>query len=394
MSHGRLRVVGYRYHPAVGGAENLARRLIREIGDRLSIDVVALATSNRSDWLPMLIDGDRRDEERYVVDGRPVRALGRWPDAVRRRLRGLAPFYHLPGGPAPSMMGRILGPVLASAVSGVDIVHNVFMGREAFSLGLMLAAQAQGIPFVFTPLVHQRPFGWSSPAFRQLYHESDAVIALTHAEGDWLIRRGARPERLSVIGAGPLNDPNASPDAARRLLGDEKIVLFLGQLHRYKGFEAVADAARRLSQRRDVRFVFVGPDVRGHAERLRQRDGNVTYLAAVDDDLRNSLLQACALLCVPSARESFGLVLVEAWSCAKPVIGGPAAATRELIDEGIDGWSVPQDPALIANRIIELLDNPMRAERMGTEGKRKVDGQFSWRTIADAHLEVYSRLLK
>jgi glycosyltransferase involved in cell wall biosynthesis len=197
-----------------------------------------------------------------------------------------------------------------------------------------------------------------------------------------------------VIGGGPLNDPGASAAPARQLVGDARIVLFLGQLHRYKGFAALLAAAQRLADRRDVRFVFAGPDVRGHSRQFAGGGPNVTYLASVDDDLRNSLLQACTVLCVPSARESFGLVLLEAWNCGKPVIGGPAAATLELIDDGVDGWSVPQDPAILARRLAQLLDDPALAQQMGLNGKRKVDDRFSWQAIANAHLALYSRLLK
>lgn len=389
-----LRVTGYRYSPAVGGAENLARRLIREINDRMSVDVITLATHNRSDWLRMLIDGDQPSEGPYLVDGRSVRALPPWPQEVRRGLRLLALLYHVPASPAPTLMARMLAPHLADAVHGADVIHNVFMGREAFSLGLLLAAHRARMPFVFTPLRHARPFGWSSPAFRELYHRSDAVIALTRSEAQWLVEHGARRETVSVIGAGPLNDPDVSAQPARQVVGDAKIVLFLGQLHAYKGFEALLGAARRLDHRRDVRFVFAGPDVRGHARRFARSAANVLYLPSVDDRLRNSLLQACTVLCVPSSRESFGLVLVEAWNCAKPVIGGPAPATREIIDDGVDGWSVPQDPAVIARRISQLLDDPALAEQMGIKGKEKVTRFFSWPAIADAHLAVYSRLLQ
>jgi glycosyltransferase involved in cell wall biosynthesis len=389
-----LRMVGFRYYPAVGGAENLARRLIRELGDRMTVDIVTLATRNRSDWLRTLIDGDRAAEEGYEVDGRPVRALGPWPEDVRRDLRLLAPTYHVPFGPAPSLMGRRLAPALADVATGADIIHNVFMGREAFSLGLLLAAARARTPFVFTPLRHARPFGWSSPAFRELYRRSDAVIALTGSEAQWLIDHGARRDTVSVIGGGPLNDPDASAAPALKVVGDARIVLFLGQLHSYKGFETLLAAAQRLADRRDVRFVFAGPDVRGHARQFAKAGSNVVYLSSVDDDMRNSLLKACSVLCVPSARESFGLVLLEAWSCGKPVIGGPAAATRELIDDGVDGWSVPQDPAILARRLTQLLDDPALAQQMGLRGKRKVDEQFSWKAIANAHLALYSRLLK
>lgn len=389
-----LRMVGYRYYPAVGGAENLARRLVRELGDRVTVDIVTLATHNRSDWLRMLIDGDRVADERYEVDGRPVRALGPWPSDVRRDLRLLAPLYHVPSGPAPNLMGSRLAPALAAVAAGTDLIHNVFMGREAFSLGLLLAAARASTPFVFTPLRHARLFGWSSPAFRELYRRSDAVIALTRSEAQWLIDHGARPDTVSVIGGGPLNDPDAPAAPARQLVGGARIVLFLGQLHDYKGFAALLSVAERLADRRDVRFVFAGPDVRGHARQFDGAGSNVSYLPSVDDDMRNSLLQACTVLCVPSARESFGLVLLEAWNCGKPVIGGPAAATRELIDDGIDGWSVPQDPAILAQRLSQLLDDPALARQMGLSGKRKVDERFSWQAIANAHLALYSRLLK
>ncbi|MEA2634871.1 MAG: hypothetical protein QOH92_1638 [Chloroflexota bacterium] len=389
-----VRVVGFRYHPAIGGAEHLARRLIREIGDRMRVDITTVVTDNRSDWLRLLVDGVRDVEEHYEVDGREVRALARWAPELRQRLRRLVPLYHLPRSFAPTRMGTLLAEPLESVPASAALVHNIFMGREAFSLGLMIATQRAGRPFVFTPLRHERPFGWSSPAFQQLYLESDAVIALTRTEADWLIAHGARRERVSVIGAGPLSDANASAEAARRLLGEGAIVLFLGQLHSYKGFETVLRAAEAMRDRRGVRFVFAGPDIRRHARQFAKAPTNVTYLGAVDDAMRDSLLQACTVLCVPSSRESFGLVIVEGWNAGKPVIGGPAAATRELIEDGIDGWSLPQQPGALVERLTQLLDDPTLARRMGAAGKKKVEQRFSWPAIADAHLAVYSRLVR
>jgi glycosyltransferase involved in cell wall biosynthesis len=388
----KLRLAAFRYFPAIGGAEHLARRLLQEIGGRVEADVLTLLTSNRSDWLRVMIEGVRDHDEHYEVDGRPVRALARWPAPVRRHLRRLAPLYHVPGSPVPTLMGRALAPGLADAVPQTGLIHNIFMGREPFSLALMLAAHRSGRPFVFTPLRHQRPFGWSSPAFRELYRRADVVIALTRTEAAWLIAHGARPATVEVIGAGPLSDPTVTPDRARAVVGPGRIVLFLGQLHDYKGFASVLAAARRFRHLPDVRFVFAGPDVRGHARRFENAGPNIRYLSAVDDALRDSLLQACTVLCVPSSRESFGLVLVEAWNCGKPVIGGPAPATRELIDEGIDGWSVRQEPTLVADRLGRLLGSPELAARMGASGKAKVERQFSWKAIADAHLAIYSRL--
>lgn len=388
-------MVGFRWAPAIGGAENHNRRMLRQLGARIDADVVTLATSNRTDWLKMLIDGERDAPLAYEVDGRPVTALPRWPAGVRRRLWLLAPFYHLPASPAPSMMGRLLAPHLGSVTAGAGIVHNVFMGREAFSLGAMLAAKTAGLPFVFTALRHERPLGWNSPAFHTLYGSSDATIALTHGEAAWLESQGAPRDRINVIGIGPMNDPEESPTRAfEALSGTPRIVLYLGQLHRYKGFQALLGAARRLDSLRDVLFVFAGPDVRGNSREFEGAGSNVRWLGAVDDTLRDSLLRACTVLCVPSSRESFGGVIVEAWSCGKPVVGGPAAATSELIEDGVDGWTVPQDPQAIANRLTRLIDNPGLADQMGARGREKVMRSYSWEAIANAHLDVYRRVLQ
>jgi glycosyltransferase involved in cell wall biosynthesis len=291
-------------------------------------------------------------------------------------------------------MGAILSRRLEDAVRPAGVIHNVFMGREAFSLGLMLAAHRAGRPFVFTPLRHQRLLGWSSPAFRTLYRSADALVALSVAESDWLVAHGAPRERIHVVGIGPLCNREASPDAARRLFGTQKVVLFLGQLHDYKGFRVLLEAGQRLGGRTDFHLVFAGPDVRGHARAFRSAGPRVTYLAAVDDALRDSLLQACTVLCVPSSRESFGGALVDAWQCGKPVIGGPAAATRELIEDGVDGWAVPQDPARIAQCLERLLDDEALGIRMGSHGRRKVETRFNWKTIADAHLDIYAGVVR
>jgi glycosyltransferase involved in cell wall biosynthesis len=389
----RLNLVGYRYSPAVGGAENYARRLLRELGGEVDARVVTVLTENRADWLRSLIEGERDQPEEYEVDGRPVLALARWPAAVRGRLRALAPGYHLPGSPVPAWMGALLQPHLRSAVEGAQVVHNVFMAREAFSIGLLEATRRAGGRFVFTPLRHRRPLGWSSPAFRRLYREADALIALTEGEKRWLVGKGARADRVHVIGLGPQNDPGASPEAGRRIAGDRPFVLFLGQLHAYKGYQALLGAVPLLADL-DVDFLFAGPDVRGHARVFSEARPNVRFLGTVNQADRDSLLAACAVLCVPSARESFGSVVIEAWATGRPVIGGPAEATRELIEDGVDGYTVAQQPAAIAARLRELLEDPALADRLGQAGRRKVEDRFQWPAIARAHLEVYRSVLE
>ena len=148
----RITFAAFRYSPAIGGAENYLRRLLHELRGSIDADVLTLVTDQRTDWLRAMIDGDRNSPRRYEVDGREVVALGRWPASTRQALWALAPAYHLPASPAPWRMGTMLAPSLQPHLARANLVHNVFMGREAFSAGLLIATRKAGVPFVFTPL--------------------------------------------------------------------------------------------------------------------------------------------------------------------------------------------------------------------------------------------------
>ncbi|TMG17130.1 MAG: glycosyltransferase family 4 protein, partial [Chloroflexi bacterium] len=65
---------------------------------------------------------------------------------------------------------------------------------------------------------------------------------------------------------------------------------------------------------------------------------------------------------------------------------------KELIDDGVDGWTVPQDPTAIADRLTTLLDDSGLRARMGEQGRRKVETRFSWASIASSYLELYAEL--
>jgi glycosyltransferase involved in cell wall biosynthesis len=357
----------------------------------MAAEVLTLCASNRTDWLRVMASGERDGVEVYEVDGRPVTALARWPAHLRAGLRLLSPAYHAPGGPVPTLMARLLEKEVGRALQPPAIVHNVFIGREPFSLALMDAAHARGQPFVFTPLRHQRPFGWNSPAFRRIYRDADAVVGLTRTEADWLGRQGARRDRLHVAGLGPSNDAAAAPYLARAHLGWEgPYVLFLGQLHSYKGYQALLAAAGRMRDLRDLLFVFAGPDVRGNAAAFRGSEPNVRYIGTVDEELRDSLLAGCLALCSPSSRESFGATVVEAWNCGRPVLVGPAAASRELVSDGVDGYLVGQEPALIEARVRELHRDPALAGELGRRGREKMLRHYSWEAIGEAHRRIYA----
>jgi glycosyltransferase involved in cell wall biosynthesis len=117
-------------------------------------------------------------------------------------------------------------------------------------------------------------------------------------------------------------------------------------------------------------------------------------MGAVDLQTKTDALAACSVLCVPSSQESFGGVYTEAWFFEKPVIGCDIPAVREVIDNGVDGFLVRQDPAEIADRICQLLLNPAKAEKMGQAGRRKVIKNYTWDKIAQRTEAAYYAVLR
>jgi glycosyltransferase involved in cell wall biosynthesis len=102
------------------------------------------------------------------------------------------------------------------------------------------------------------------------------------------------------------------------------------------------------------------------------------------DDEGPAIMDACDLLALPSVEESFGLVMIEAWMCGKPVIGADIASTRCIIDHGIDGWVVkPFDPDDLAARILELLADPLMRHSFGRRGRDKVLSRYTWDQVTD-----------
>ena len=65
-------------------------------------------------------------------------------------------------------------------------------------------------------------------------------------------------------------------------------------------------------------------------------------------------------------------MFTEAWSLGKPVIGSDIPAVAEVISHGEDGFSIPADPSLLAEHIVELLRDPALARRMGEAGRRRL----------------------
>lgn len=412
-----------RYWPALGGAEGH----LGELSARLAAEGhhVTVATTDALDF-ELFWDPRRRRVDRATDRHEEVRIL-RFPiqhlpfphlayPAWRRLLWTLSRF-----SPTPvTILNRLaqytpwvpsLWHWLQETDEPFDLVAGMTICFEPFfSAGLDLARRRH-IPFVAYPLTHlgagPQPGQDVLSRFYTMRHqvaavrESDALVAQTPAERAFYVQQGLPPQRAVV--AGPGIDPAAiaGGDGVRfrqqhRIRGP--LVASLSSMSFDKGTVHTVEAVRRLwRQGQDVELVLAGAVLapfRRYLARLptaeRQR---IHLLGPVDETTKRNLLAAMDLLVMPSRTDSFGIVYLEAWLYAKPVIGAQVWGIDGVIEHGRDGLLVPfGDIPALAAAIARLVVHPEERADLGRRGQAKTRRSHTWAHKYAITKELYERL--
>lgn len=387
------------YPPSVGGAQLHTHKILSLLNQNHhhQISVITHWTENRTDWLFGTTLNAPNVVKNYHLDGISVKQITLNPSERLALIPCVLGYYALKKIAVDRISDRLLPKLEASAPADLDLIHNIRMGREGLSYASWKLARKLDIPFIFTPLHHPRWVGWNYREYINLYQQADAVIALTNVEKQILIELGVKPEKIFITGIGPLIADTAEPERFRQQysLGCDPIILFLGQQYPYKGFKSVWEAAPQVwKQFPDTRFIFIGPRTKYSKKFFTQiKDERVLELGEVSLAEKTNALAACDILCVPSMQESFGGVYTEAWMMKKPVIGGKISSIQEVIDEGINGFLVGQNPGEIAEKICYLLGNSSLRAKMGHAGYQKVVQYYTWEQITAKILAAYRQVL-
>lgn len=383
------------YPPSIGGVQAQVEEL-REHLHNFDADVVTLWLRNRTDWLLGTTLKLAQSENASASAGVTMLA---WSAATRARMAPLVSSYYL----LPAVMARRIGdlmvPYLDQAVGKEHLlIHHHRIGREFLAHASIAVARRRGIPVVLTPYHHMRWRGYRYGGWIQIYRSADAVMTLTKAEGDELQRLGVDQDRIHVVGNAADPPLPGDPERFRTRVGvsTEPIVLFVGQQYDYKGVSQLFHAVEALRSR-EVRaqLVFLGPATPFSTRFFREHDTPWLHvMGKVDEQTKWDAIEASAVVCLPSAQESFGRVFLEAWSKGKPVIGGRIPSVSEVVREGETGLLVdPGSPEELTRALDRLINNPELAHRLGENGRSEINGRFSWDAVVGRIEGVYSNLL-
>ncbi|MBL8814984.1 MAG: glycosyltransferase family 4 protein [Planctomyces sp.] len=186
-------------------------------------------------------------------------------------------------------------------------------------------------------------------------------------------------------GAGPLSDPKREP-----------VVGMAGPLEIIKGASFFLRACHRVVEAgHDIRIVIAGS---GPEERsLRQLANSLELLPRltfVDGGVSmKAYLSAMDIFCLPSLQQGLGVMMLEAMSLGRPVIASGVGGVLCVIEDNKTGLIVPpSDSRSLADRMLELLNNPEKTKAIACAGRELVRSQFNETRMLDEYLQLYQEI--
>jgi glycosyltransferase involved in cell wall biosynthesis len=179
------------------------------------------------------------------------------------------------------------------------------------------------------------------------------------------------------------------------------VLLYVGRFTEVKRVPLLVRAHARARQRfaRAAPLVLLGGfpgewEGEHPLEAIREAGDDDVFLAGWrgHDDLPDGL-NAADLLVLPSVREQFGAVIVEAMACGLPALAVDAYGPAEIVDAGETGWLVPpDDEAALADALVEAVNGPAERKRRGARAYEVARGRYSWPALASGLAAVYGEV--
>ena len=220
----------------------------------------------------------------------------------------------------------------------------------------------------------------------------------------------SREKARIILGSGVATDvfdPARIPAAARaRVRAElgigtgELVVTMVSRVIRTKGVLELAAAARAIgAERRDVRFLLIGPRETESMDRLSEAEVAELRRALTWPGPRSDVPAVLAIsdvVTLPTAyREGLPRVLLEAGAMGLPMVTTDSAGCNEVVEDGVNGFLVPPgDAPALTTALRRLIESPGLRRRFGERSRERILKHFDLTAIAAATRELYRGLLE
>lgn len=172
--------------------------------------------------------------------------------------------------------------------------------------------------------------------------------------------------------------------------------LYIGNLEKRKGVDILLDAYEayvKQGGKRELKLVgkIREDDIGVKIDNLKQSISSFRYMGYVDNETRTRLYRECGCFVFPSRAEGFGMPIIEALQCGKPVIASDLPIFKELMGENCQYFTLKNDK----NDINELCDKMLSIDETKIDSVELVKGseRYCETTLSPKLIEFLSELL-
>lgn len=233
---------------------------------------------------------------------------------------------------------------------------------------------------------------------------ADKIIAISKALQEALMQNGIA--NVDVIYNGiDVDEWRVDEDAIIRFrkqynLLDKKVLFFNGRLSASKGGAKTIEAFARIVKEVPDTVLLIAGSVDGYAQAMKEMargfdmEDRLIFTGWIErEDVKVAYASSDVVLMPSICFDAFGRVNIEAMVSRKPVVGTCYGGTPEIVVDGITGYIVnPLYPEKIAEKIIDLLENPEKAKKFGEAGYERVKNEFSLEKSVNEYLDRFAKM--
>lgn len=224
----------------------------------------------------------------------------------------------------------------------------------------------------------------------KVYDQIARYVAISQRQKELHIEMGIDPLKIDVVYHfhTPSEPPTPAPANGH--------ALFIGRLSPEKGGMHLLRAWARLEDRsRQLVIVGEGSEEAAMREFCAEKGlENVRFTGFLNESSQKEIWEKTAFIVVPSIwEEPFGMVLLEAWGRARPVIAHAIGALTELITPGETGWLTPsRNEAALASAMEHAFAHPSEVQAAGMAGSERVLTDFSKEVWRGKMFDLYKKI--
>ncbi len=180
-----------------------------------------------------------------------------------------------------------------------------------------------------------------------------------------------------------------------------KVVGFVGELREKKGLATLLTGYAQTNKKIPSTLLIVGEIREGEDKKLFDEfqlsnpENQIIVTGHVPHKDLPAYYSLMDVFIHPSLRDGMPNAVLEAMACGVPVIATPVGGVLDVLEDGVNGWTIPVNDAEHLAKVIEkLLNDPEQRARLSKKAREKIEAEFTLQSELQANLNIYNKLIK